>query len=82
MIERLARALEHIDEVPVDVQQELAEEIEQYSQQPHVGASRARRLAGAWSDLPDDMEDTLLRWRREVPPTPPIEDQLRLPEQE
>ncbi len=37
------------------------------------------RLArsGAWSDLPDDMEETLLCWRREVPPTPPIEDQLR-----
>jgi hypothetical protein len=28
-------------------------------------------------DLPDDMEETLLRWRRESPPSPLMDEQLR-----
>jgi hypothetical protein len=36
----------------------------------------ALSVIGAWRDLPDDMEETLLRWRRESTPTPPIEEQL------
>ena len=71
MIARLRRALEHVDELPPDIQEEIAEQIEQ-----HVGLSEStqhwdRSLAGVWSDLPDDMEETLLRWRHEAPPSPP-----------
>ena len=82
MIERLARALELIDDVPEDVQEQLAGEIEEYIKLPRQDASRIRRLAGIWSDLPDGMEETLLCWRREGSPTPPIEDQLRWQEEE
>jgi hypothetical protein len=81
MIERLARALEHIEEVPAEVQEELAEQIELFSGgdgRDTVGSARGRRsFAGIWRDLPDDMEETLLRWRHEAAPTPPVEDQLR-----
>jgi hypothetical protein len=62
MIERLARALEHIDKVPEPVQEQLAEQIEVFASTSQVAAASR---AGAWSDLPDDMEETLLRWRRE-----------------
>ena len=76
MIDRLVRALEHVEELPEDVQEELAEQIEQYWHEPSGSVSNAHKLAGVWSDLPDDMEETLLRWRREAPPTPPIDEQL------
>lgn len=74
MIERLARALEHLEELPVDVQEGLAEQIEQYRRVPAHGAQPARRsFAGIGQDLPDDMEEILLRWRHETPPMPPAE---------
>ena len=72
MIERLAQALEHIGELPEDAQEELAEQIEQYRHAPASGGQRPRSFAGIWRDLPDDMEETLLRWRHEASPTPPI----------
>jgi hypothetical protein len=82
MIERLQRALEHIEDVPEEIQEELAETIEEYVPRSAPGGARVRSFAGIWSDLPDDMEETLLRWRREVAPTPPMDEQLRWTEEE
>ena len=76
MIERLRRALEHIEEVPEEVQDELATEIELYTDIPGDQLQQALAVIGAWRDLPDDMEETLLRWRRESPPSPPMDEQL------
>lgn len=61
MIERLARALEHSEELPEDVQEELAEQIEQYVEPARLPSDG---LAGSMPDLPDDLEETILRWRR------------------
>lgn len=80
MIDRLARALEHVEELPPEAQEELAEQIEAFRlpASPTSGHLPTHRsFAGIWRDLPDDMEETLLRWRREATPTPPLEDQLR-----
>lgn len=79
MIERLRRALEHIDELPPEAQEEVAEHIEEYIEPLVVPPGS---LAGSMPDLPDDMEETLLRLRREAPPTPPMEEQLRWLEEE
>lgn len=82
MIERLARAIEHLQELPVDVQEEIAEQIEMIAGLDHETNeavptdSPKRSYAGIWADLPDDMEETLLRWRHEIPPTPPIDEQM------
>lgn len=81
MIERLARALEHVEDLPPEAQEELAEQIEGFRRAPALQAPGHlpghRSFAGIWDDLPDDMEETLLRWRREATPTLPMEDQLR-----
>jgi hypothetical protein len=74
LVEHLRRALEHLDELTPDEQEDVAEQILSFAGRIEPRGARARRLAGAWADLPDDMEDTLLRWRREAPPTPLIED--------
>ena len=74
MIERLRRALEHIEELSPDAQEEVAVQIEEYIEPLEVPPGS---LAGSMPDMPDDAEETLLRWRREVPPTPPIDEQLR-----
>lgn len=73
MIERLQRALEHIEEVAPDVQEQLAVIIEENTIQSDVGSDS---LAGSMPDLPDDMFETLLRMRREAPPSPPMSEQL------
>jgi hypothetical protein len=76
MIDRLHRALEHVDELPPDLQEQLAEIIEQHTQPPSIPADS---LAGAWSDLPDtfdEMLDALDRIRHTSPPTPPVDEQL------
>lgn len=49
MIDRLYRTLEHIDEPPPELQEQLAEIIEQHTEP--VDFSLAS-LAGAWSDQP------------------------------
>ncbi len=74
VVEHLRRALEHLEELTPDEQEDVAEQILAYAGRAEPRGARARRLAGVWADLPADMEDTLLRWRREVPPTPLIED--------
>lgn len=64
MIERLQRALEHVDELPPAIQEELAEYIEQNVEPLDVPAGS---LAGSMPDLPDDIEETLLRMRHKAP---------------
>lgn len=76
MIDRLHRALEHIDELPPELQEQLAEIIEQHTESVDFPVSA---LAGAWSDLPDtfdEMLDTLDDIRHASPPTPPVDEQL------
>lgn len=79
MIERLQRALEHVEELSPPVQEEIAAQIEQYLEPLDVPAGS---LAGSMPDLPDDAEETLLRWRHESPPSPPLDEQLRWLEDE
>ena len=76
MIERLQHALDHVVELPADLQEQLAEIIEQHTEPLEVPAGS---LAGAWSDLPDtfdEMLDALDRIRHASPPTPPLDEQL------
>ncbi|HEX6817368.1 MAG TPA: hypothetical protein VF120_03275 [Ktedonobacterales bacterium] len=76
MVERLQRALEHIDELPPELQEPLAELIEQHTAPALLPLDA---LAGAWNDLPDtfdEMLDTLDHLRHASPPTPPIEEQF------
>lgn len=79
MIERLQRALEHVEELSPPVQEEIAAQIEQYLEPLDVPAGS---LAGSMPDLPDDAEETLLRWRHESLPSPPVDEQLRWLEDE
>ncbi|HKW21267.1 MAG TPA: hypothetical protein VJO13_07830 [Ktedonobacterales bacterium] len=68
MIDRLHRALEHIDELPPELQEQLAEIIEQHTESVDFPPTA---LAGAWSDLPDtfdEMLDTLDEIRHVVTP--------------
>lgn len=76
MIDRLHRALEHIDELPPELQEQLAEIIEQHTEPIEIPIEA---LAGVWSDLPDtfdEMLDALDEIRHASPPTPPIDEQL------
>ncbi len=79
MIERLQRALEHVEELPPEVQEQLAEHIEEWTEPLELPVGS---LAGSMPDLPDDAEEILLRWRREAPITPPVEEQLKWLEEE
>jgi len=87
MTERLRQALLHIDELPTEAQEDVASHIEIFLDpeavpQPTVAISvratiqQALDLAGAWSDLPGDVDEfeVLDRMRHEAPPTSPIED--------
>ncbi len=76
MIDRLHRALEHVDELPPELQEQLAEIIEQHTQAADMPLES---LAGAWSDLPDtfaEMLGALDEIRHASSPTPPIDKQL------
>ncbi|HKW23482.1 MAG TPA: hypothetical protein VJO13_19025 [Ktedonobacterales bacterium] len=74
MIERLSRALDHVEELPVDAQEAIARQIEVYSAASTPFARTLHNFAGIWSDLPDDMEETLMRWRHESEPSAPLDD--------
>ncbi len=74
MTERLQRALQRINEVAPDQQDEIAAIIEDALAPALDLPSYAGAIAGM---LPDDAEETMLRMRREAPPSPPIEEQLR-----
>ena len=76
MVERLQRAIQMLETLPSNVQESVAEQLEQITA-PYVPAQIVRRShAGMWADLPDDMEETLDRWRHEVPPTPSIDEEV------
>ncbi len=53
VVEHLQRALEHIDELTPDEQEDVAEQILAYAGRIEPRGARAQRLAGAWADLPD-----------------------------
>lgn len=92
MIERLQRALEHIEDLSPEAQEELAQQIETMSAPlpdlttpggPPADAALPRSvqvalaLGGAWSDLQDDDEFAFFdHIRHEVAPTPPMDEQL------
>jgi len=75
MIERLQRAIEKIEHLPPEIQDEAATQLEVLAEpfEPHFAS---KSLAGAWRDLPDadTMIDELDQLRHSVPPTPPLED--------
>jgi uncharacterized protein (DUF2342 family) len=75
MIERLQRAIEKIEHLPPEVQDEAANQLEVLAE-PFEAHQASVSLAGAWRDLPDadTMIDELDRLRHSVPPTPPLED--------
>lgn len=92
MIERLQRALAHIEELSPEAQQDLAQQIEELTAplqdvpalqtlppEGDVPASVrvALALGGAWSDLQGDDEFAALdRIRHEAAPTAPMDEQL------
>lgn len=69
LIERLQRALEHIEDLPDTVQEEVADLLEQFTEPYDIPAGS---LAGSMPDLPDSAEETLLRWRHESVPALPV----------
>lgn len=73
MTTRLQRALQRIDEVPAEQQDEIAALIEDALSPHWERPSYAGVLAGL---LSDDAEEQLLQLRRASPPSPLIEDQL------
>jgi hypothetical protein len=92
MIERLQRALEHLEELSPEAQQDLAQQIEELTAPlEDVPALRtlppegdepasvraALALGGVWSDLQGDDEFAALdHIRHEATPTPPLDEQL------
>jgi hypothetical protein len=92
MIERLQRALAHIEELSPEMQEDLAQQIEELTEPLNYPSTRgnipadetlspaarsALALGGAWRDLQDDDEFAYFeRIRHEVPPSPLMEEQL------
>ena len=92
MIERLQRALEHVEELPPEAQEDLAQQIEELTEPledlPPLedqaagntlpqAVRDALALAGAWSDLQvDDEFEALDRICHESKPSPPMDEQL------
>ena len=76
MVERLQRAVQILETLPLNVQESVAEQLEQITASYASTQNVRRSHAGIWADLPDDMEETLDRWRHQVPPTPPIDEEV------
>jgi hypothetical protein len=82
MIERLQQALTRIEQLPPEIQEEAAAQLEILTE-PFVAIPNAqakstrgkgRSLAGAWSDLAwDDEAEAFDRMRHATQPTPSIE---------
>ena len=70
---RLQQAIQRLDELSPQQQDEFACLIEDQL----TPATILPSYAGSMPDLPDDFEEELMRWRHEVPPTPPLDEQLR-----
>jgi hypothetical protein len=82
MIERLQQVLTRLEQLPPEVQEEAAAQLEvltePFEEIPDAKTKRTREkgrsLAGAWSDLTwDDEVEAFDRMRHETQPTPPIE---------
>ena len=69
MIERLQRAIQHLDKLSPDMQEQIAEQIEDFIIEP----DRNEYFGGSMPDIPDDAEEAILRMRREVPPSKPVD---------
>jgi hypothetical protein len=82
MIERLQQVLTRLEQLPPEVQEEAAAQLEVltelFAELPNGKTNRTRKkgksLAGAWRDLAwDDEVEAFDRMRHAAPPTPPIE---------
>lgn len=78
LTDRLRRAIAHAGELPTDVQEDLAQQIEDFFAHPNTPSElpSVRELIGDdGSDaFFDAMMDELDRIGHSVPPTPPIKD--------
>lgn len=74
MTERLQQALQHIEEMSPEEQDEIANIIEDSLTPSFDALTYAGAIAGM---LPDNAEEELLRLRREAPPSPPLEEHLQ-----
>lgn len=86
MIDRLHKILPHLEDLPPDIQEEVANYIEAVEREAfvlgrlHILPSETSQTdnwedpVGSLSDLPDDMFEELDRIRHANPPTPPIEN--------
>ncbi len=82
MVDELRRIFERAQQLPEDVQRHIAallqSELDQAQQDSESLIEPRTSYAGAWSDLPEDDEvEALDRMRHAVPPTPPLDEQLR-----
>lgn len=82
MIERLQQVLTRIEQLPPDIQEEAAAQLEILTEafkavpEAQAGKEQKKRtsLAGVWRDLAwDDEVEAFDRMRHETQPTPPIE---------
>ena len=84
MIDRLQEVLPHLEHLPPEVQEEIANYIETLESEVFTHGNlytfpqtkyqeEWQDPAGTLSDLPDDMFEELDRIRHANPPTPPIE---------
>jgi hypothetical protein len=81
MIERLQQVLTRLEQLPPEVQEEAATQLEVLTElfaEPNGKTNRTRKkgksLAGAWSDLAwNDEVEAFERMRHATPPTSPIE---------
>ncbi|HYL42350.1 MAG TPA: hypothetical protein VEU97_03100 [Ktedonobacteraceae bacterium] len=81
MIERLQQALTRIEQLPPEVQEEVAAQLEALAEpfedilNAKTSRTQKRRsLAGAWRDLAwDDEAEAFDRLRHATQPSPPIE---------
>lgn len=78
MIERLQRVLTRIGQLPPELQEEVAAQLEVLTEpleaMPNLAQEKSKSLAGAWRDLEWDNEaEAFDRMRHATQPTPPIE---------
>ncbi|MDQ6659704.1 MAG: hypothetical protein M3Z24_01920 [Chloroflexota bacterium] len=82
MIERLQQVLTRIEQLPPEVQEEVAAQLEVLTEpfeeisngKTNRTREKDRSLAGAWRDLAwDDEAEAFDRMRHGTQPTPPIE---------
>ena len=82
MIERLQQVLSRIEQLPPEVQEEVAAQLEVLTEpfeelanaKTNRTREKGRSLAGAWRDLAwDDEVEAFDRMRHATQPTPPLE---------